>query len=95
MGTAESRNLAPAIRLKAAPAVGLAWKLNRLRCMTPAEIGYRVKQKAAMRAERYGLVRCVVPRADLSKPVRPWVEATIRSVPRSLARETTSSNGAP
>ena len=48
-----------------APA-GLAWKLNRLRCMTTAEIGHRVIQAAAMRAERWGFVRCTVPAPDLT-----------------------------
>ena len=36
-----------------------------------------------------------LPNTTRLKPVRPWVEATIRSVPRSLAMETTSSKGAP
>ncbi|HET9576904.1 MAG TPA: alginate lyase family protein [Usitatibacter sp.] len=54
---------------------GLAWKLNRLRCMTPAEVVHRVVQAAAMRAERLGLMRCVVPAPDLCVPARPWVHA--------------------
>jgi hypothetical protein len=73
MVPAQPRNLASPVRLTAALPPSLAWKLNRLRCMTPAEIGYRVVQKATMRAERYGLVRCVVPRADLSRKARPWI----------------------
>ena len=77
MVPAQPRNLAPSVRLTAALPPGLAWKLNRLRCMTPAEIGYRVKQKAAMRAERYGLVRTVVPAPDLSKSVRAWIRSDV------------------
>ena len=61
-----------------APAGGLGWKLNRLRCMTPAEIGHRVVKAAAMRAERWGLVRCVVPAADLTRRAVPWIHANVR-----------------
>jgi hypothetical protein len=68
MGVTQPGNLASAIRLN-----GLAWKLNRLRCMTPAEIGHRVVRAAAMRAERWGFVRCVVPAPDLAVPAKPWV----------------------
>jgi heparinase II/III-like protein len=57
---------------------GLAWKLNRLRCMTPAEIGHRVVKAAAMRAERWGFVRCEVPAPDLSIGARPWIHADAR-----------------
>jgi hypothetical protein len=62
------------MNLHSAPA-GLAWKLNRLRCMTPAEIGHRVVKAAAMRAERWGLMRCVVPPPDLALEPRAWVHA--------------------
>jgi hypothetical protein len=78
MGTAESRNLAPAIRLKSAPAVGLAWKLNRLRCMTPAEIGHRVVRAATMQVERMGFGRVSVPAPDLSFEPHPWVHVDAR-----------------
>jgi hypothetical protein len=83
MVPAQSRNLAPSVRLTAALPPALAWKLNRLRCMTPAEIGHRVVQKAAMRAERWGLVRTVVPTADLSRPVRSWIrnDAVVDATP--------------
>jgi hypothetical protein len=74
MGAAEPRDLAPAVRLTG----GLAWKLNRLRCMRPAEIGHRMVRAAAMRAERWGLVRCVVPAPDLSVRAKPWVHADAR-----------------
>ena len=81
MGIAEPRNLAPAVRLSAGAPSGLAWKLNRLRCMTPAEIGHRVVRAAAMRAERWGLAPCVVPKADLSIRARPWIHADARVDP--------------
>src|SRR5262250_2963322 len=62
MGAPQPRNLASPVRLS-----GLHWKLNRLRCMTPAEIGHRVVKAAAVRAERWGFVRCVVPAPDLTR----------------------------
>ena len=46
--------------------------------MTPAEIGHRMVKAAAMRAERWGLARCVVPSPDLSVRARPWVHADAR-----------------
>jgi hypothetical protein len=46
--------------------------------MTPAEVAHRVVQAAAMRAERMGLMRTVVPAPDLSAPVKPWVHADAR-----------------
>ena len=54
---------------------GVAWKLNRLRCMTPAEIGHRVVKAAAIQAERWGFVRCSVPAPDLTQRARPWIHA--------------------
>ena len=54
---------------------GLAWKLNRLRCMTPAEIGHRVVRAAAMRVERLGLRDAAVPAPDLSHRAAPWIHA--------------------
>ena len=82
MGTAESRNLAPPVRLKPfTPPAGLAWKLNRLRCMTPAEIGHRMVRAAAMTAERMGFVRITVPAPDLALEPHAWVHADARVDP--------------
>jgi hypothetical protein len=53
---------------------GLAWKLNRLRCMTPAEIGHRVIKAASMRVERMGFARTIVPAADLTRRAKPWAD---------------------
>jgi hypothetical protein len=92
MGAPESRNLAPPVRLKAAAPSGLAWKLNRLRCMTPAEIGHRVVKAAATRVERWGFVRCEVPAPDLAAYASPWIHAEARVNPRrSSSRRTASS----
>ncbi|HSJ95605.1 MAG TPA: heparinase, partial [Myxococcota bacterium] len=68
---------------------GLAWKLNRLRCMSPAEIGHRVARAATMRAERWGLLRCVVPAPDLACAPQAWVHAGARvdAAPYAAAAE--------
>ena len=71
MGIAEPRDLAPPVRVSS----GLAWKLNRLRCMTPAEIGHRVVRAAAMRVERLGLLDAAVPAPDLARRAVPWIHA--------------------
>jgi hypothetical protein len=74
MGIAESRNLASALRLNEK----VLWKLNRLRTMTPAEIRHRVVQAAHMRAERWGLSRCIVPAPDLSRASNAWIDREAR-----------------
>ena len=74
MGIAESRNLASALRLNEK----VLWKINRLRTMTPAEIRHRVVQAAAIRAERWGFARCVVPTPDLSRRANPWIDREAR-----------------
>ena len=81
MGTPQPGNLAPAVRLKAAGGASLAWKLNRLRCMSPAEIGHRVVKAAATRVEAWGFVRCVVPAPDLARTSSPWIHADARVDP--------------
>jgi len=73
MGAAEPRDLAPPVRLS-----GLAWKWNRLRCMTPAEVGHRVVQATAMRIERMRLAAFDVPAPDLSRRAAPWIHADAR-----------------
>ena len=84
MGASQPRNLASAVRLSPALAGGpqlfgaIRWRLNRLRCMTPAEIGHRVVKAAAMRAERWGFVRCEVPAADLARRAFPWIHIYAR-----------------
>src|SRR5947207_15951978 len=85
MGAPESRNLAPPVRLRPAAPSGLAWKLNRLRCMTPAEIGHRVVKAAAIQAERWGFVRCIVPAPDLSRTARAWIHADAGVDPKPYA----------
>jgi hypothetical protein len=84
MGAPESRNLAPPVRLKGEAPSGLAWKINRLRCMTPAEIGHRVVKAAATQAEAWGFVRCEVPAADLTWHSSPWIHADARVNPASV-----------
>jgi heparinase II/III-like protein len=52
----------------------LLWRLNRLRCMTPAEVGHRVVRLARAQAERLG-ASGAVPEADLSAAPEPWIRA--------------------
>lgn len=51
----------------------LAWKLNRLRCMSAAEIAHRVVKAAAVQAEKMGLAKCEAPEPDLGAAARPWI----------------------
>jgi len=51
----------------------LAWRLNRLRCMTPAEVANRVLRALQARAERSGLFGARrVPEPDLAAFSNPW-----------------------
>jgi hypothetical protein len=80
MGAVEPGNLAPSVRVGLG--ASLAWKLNRLRCMSPAEIGHRVARAASMQAEKMGLAgRVVVPSADLGKRATPWLVLDARVNP--------------
>ncbi len=71
MGAVEPGNLAPPVRLNRK----VRWTLNRLRCMTPAEVGHRVVQAATLRAERWGLAPVSVPAPDLTRSALPWIDA--------------------
>ncbi len=85
MGAIESRNLAPTVRVSS----GLAWKLNRLRCMTPAEIGHRVVKAASMHVERLGFAKLTVPAPDFSRRAEPWIhcEAMVDHAPYAEAAD--------
>lgn len=53
----------------------LRWRLNRLRCMTPAEIGHRVFRSALARAERWGRAwHGQVPAPQLSPLPARWIQ---------------------
>src|SRR6267142_132853 len=55
------------------------WRLNRLRCMTHAEIRHRALRAVEMQAERWGLLGSViVPPPDLTQESRRWILATAR-----------------
>src|SRR5467141_120939 len=55
------------------------WRLNRLRCMTHAEIRHRVLRAVEMQAERWGLLgSAIVPPPDLTQESRRWILATAR-----------------
>ena len=50
------------------------WRANRLRCMTPAEIGFRALRAISMRVERWMLPAAgAVPTPDTSRVSRPWL----------------------
>src|SRR5688572_22350545 len=50
------------------------WRVNRLRCMTPAEIGHRTLRALTVRAERLGwLAPAPALPAELAPPCRPWI----------------------
>ncbi|HLX81841.1 MAG TPA: alginate lyase family protein [Burkholderiales bacterium] len=54
----------------------LRWRLNRLRCMTPAEVLHRAARLAAAQAERAGWLGAgAEPAPDRLAPLRPWVHA--------------------
>ncbi len=55
------------------------WRLNRLRCMTHAEIRHRALRAMEMQAERWGLLgSAIVPPPDLTQESRRWIHATAR-----------------
>lgn len=52
----------------------LAWRLNRLRCMTPLEIGHRLARSVTIRVERAGLIGAdPVPAPELASRAAAWV----------------------
>jgi hypothetical protein len=54
----------------------ILWRVNRLRCMPPAEIRHRMVRALAMRAERWRLVGSgPVPPPDLAHTPGPWIHA--------------------
>ena len=56
----------------------IAWKLNRVRCMSAAEIAHRIAKAATLQVERLGLLRMEVPAADLSRTPAPWIDRGTR-----------------
>lgn len=59
---------------RALPGSNLRWYLNRLRCMQPAEIPFRVRRALAARVERLRPRRYAVPEPDLSRIGARWVD---------------------
>lgn len=51
----------------------LRWRINRLRCMTPAEVPYRIARAIAAQLEPLAAWRARVPAADRSPAARRWV----------------------
>ncbi|MBV8031884.1 MAG: alginate lyase family protein, partial [Betaproteobacteria bacterium] len=76
MDASQPGNLAPPLRpgLKERLRRRLGWKLNRLRCMTPAEVAYRVARAAQARFEKAGWIGAgAVPAPDLSRQGKKWI----------------------
>ncbi len=80
MDASEPRNLAPDLLGKrVALSPKLAWRLNRLRRMSPAEIAYRVLRAVQARAERSRFSSSrEVPEPDLGYRAAPWIHAGAR-----------------
>src|SRR5262245_41546760 len=65
----------PALKRAAVRAVrNAAWRVNRLRCMSGAEIGHRTLRALTHRAERLGWFAPAgsIP-VELAPPCRPWI----------------------
>src|SRR6185295_4672312 len=73
----EPGNLAPNAIARARLNHKLAWTLNRLRRMSPAEVGYRVIRAVQARAERVRLTKngTAAPAPDFGLRPAPWVHA--------------------
>ncbi len=63
------------------PASNLRWYLNRLRCMPPAEIPFRVRRALAARLESLLAPTHAVPAPDLSRHGPAWINAAPRVDP--------------
>jgi glycosyltransferase involved in cell wall biosynthesis len=63
---------APAVEQRALLTV-LRWRINRLRCMTPGEVPYRIARAIAARLEPLATWRARVPPADRGPAARRWV----------------------
>lgn len=60
----------------------VTWYWNRLRCMSPGELGHRLHQKVMSRLQGYGLaIAGTVPAADISQVVRSFVGRDTRVTP--------------
>lgn len=58
----------------------LLWYVNRLRCMTYAEMGHRTLRALTMQAERWGIVgSTVAPPPDLERAPGPWIRAPAKA----------------
>ena len=80
MDASQHRDLAPAI--PAGLSRKLRWRLNRLRCMSPAEVAHRVVRAVQARAEKAGLLSPkTIPEWNLAVPSQRWVHVTARVAP--------------
>ncbi|HEX9184934.1 MAG TPA: heparinase II/III family protein, partial [Burkholderiales bacterium] len=58
----------------------LRWRINRLRCMTPAEIPHRLLRALSADAQSIGSMfgAQAVPAADLSARPKPWIDGSAK-----------------
>ncbi len=54
----------------------ILWRVNRLRCMTPAEIGHRAMRALAIQAEYWGLRSYEAPSPDFTRATYPWIHVS-------------------
>ncbi len=75
---------------RGAPTQWLAWRFNRLRCMSLAEIAHRLQRAVTTYFERWGFLgSTTAPAADLTQTSRAWIEvpANIDPVPYRAAAD--------
>jgi hypothetical protein len=74
LDASEHRDLAP--ELQTGLKKKLRWRVNRLRCMSAAEVAYRVLRAAQAHAEKHGLIAGAPPPApDLAAARSHWISA--------------------
>jgi Heparinase II/III-like protein/Heparinase II/III N-terminus len=59
----------------------ITWKLNRLRAMSVAEVGWRVRQSASARLQRWGIGLARDVNAGTAVPGSPWVSPLPQELP--------------
>src|SRR5207237_1767127 len=67
----------------------LRWRINRLRCMTPAELPYRAARLIAAHMERIAPLRQSIPPTDQEPWTKRWVNVP-EGIDRSRSEEHTS-----
>jgi heparinase II/III-like protein len=67
-------------RLSIRTVTRLGWYVNRVRCMSPAEMVHRMGRAARLRAERWGFAADTpIPAPDLTATGRAWIAMPLRA----------------